>query len=80
MWAERIREAHVDLVGKPKPSVGAKNHPGWVHDGFRSPRFFPLSTTLTHFVPLPPTTYHRVAKMPRKAQGDKVSALISPCC
>jgi hypothetical protein len=80
MWAERIREAHVDLVGKPKPSVGAKNHPGWVHDGFRSPRFFPLSTTLTHFVPLPPTLYHRVARMPRKAQGDKVSALISPCC
>ena len=48
----------VDLVDKPKPSVGAKNHPGWSRWTFASPHlphFLPLSTTLTHFLPLSTT-------------------------
>ena len=84
MWSGFIRQAPVgspvDLVDKPKPSVGAKNHPGWSQWTFVPPRFSPLSTTLTHYVPLPPTSYHRVGKSPRKAQGDKVSTQIPPCC
>ena len=72
------KSSHVDLVDKPKVSVGAKTTQGGISEKHDSPRFSPLSTTLTHYVPLPPTSYHRVAKSPRKAQGDKVSTQIPP--
>ena len=65
----------VDLVDKPKPSVGAKNHPGWSRWTFASPHLPPLSTTLYHFDPLPPTLYHWEGKPLRKALSNQDSPL-----
>ena len=65
----------VDLVGKPKGALTARNHPGWSRWTFASPRLPPLSSTLYHFDPLPSTLYHWARKPRRKALPIQVSTL-----